>query len=113
MVDVYPYHIIGGLISVEFESLVKPVNINVLADEIRDGKIQSAAYLEFSSRNPLPNFGDHSLYYTDLAPNITGVSPFDPNPVNTVSHITHLLLANSNEIDVENLIFSMTILYSL
>ena len=108
LADVYPFHIIGGHLSL-YPSGHGIYIGSVLAAEITDNQIQAAVSLEFNESS-----GNSSLYLADLAETITGYNPITQNPNETVSNITHLLLYNTgNPIAIpDNTVLAMTIIYA-
>jgi hypothetical protein len=108
VVDVSPFHIIGGHLSIYRTS---PQNLplpQILAAEIVDNQIQHAVSLETYLDTINEGFS-----VTDLAETITGNNPIiSGNPKDTVSRITHLLLYNGSPDVLQNIVLSMTIIYS-
>jgi len=108
VVDVSPFHIIGGHLSIYRTS---PQNLplpQVLAAEIVDNQIQHAVSLEAYWDTINQGFS-----VTDLAEIITGNNPISNILNDTVSSITHILLYNgSPEVLQLNIVLAMTIRYS-
>jgi hypothetical protein len=107
--DVYPFHIVGGHLSISGQLPVTPY-FQVLAAQITDNQIQHAVTLQWNTTD----LGEYPLAITDLAETITGNNPLNGNPNETVSHITHLFLyAGSNlGVKLDNIFLDMTMIYS-
>jgi hypothetical protein len=106
--DVYPFHIIGGHLSISGQ--VPTPGFQLLAAEITDNQIQHAVTLQWNTTE----VGKYPLATTDLAETITGNNPLSGNPNETVSHITHLLLYAGSNLGqkLDNIFLDMTIIYS-
>lgn len=94
LADVSPFHIIGGHVSINSPS----DNVNVIVAEITDEGVQHAAILDL--RKTVSGIPGETLYHTDLGQTITGTNPFT-GKVDTISHITDLLLYNNNVANIQ------------
>jgi hypothetical protein len=118
LADVIPFHIIGGHLSLysPLPTLGTPIP-DVLVGKVGcppycGFKFYTFASLEFiSSQIAMPY---SNLSFAALAQTITGNNPISGNPNETVSNITHLLLYNGGKDDIEldNIVLAMTIVYS-
>ena len=94
LADVSPFQIIGGHVSINSPS----DNVNVIVAEITDEGVQHAAILDL--KKTVSGIPGETLYHTDLGQTITGTNPFT-GKVDTISHITDLLLYNNNVADIQ------------
>jgi hypothetical protein len=94
LTDVNPFQIIGGHVSINSPS----PNVNVIVAQITDNGVQHAVIVDLKkTANGIPG---EILYHTDLGQIITGTNPFT-GKVNTISHITDLLMYNNNMASVQ------------
>jgi hypothetical protein len=91
---VSPFQIIGGHVSINSPS----DNLNVIVAEITDEGVQHAAILDL--KKIVSGIPGETLYHTDLGETITGTNPFT-GKVDTISHITDLLLYNNNVANIQ------------
>jgi hypothetical protein len=89
LADVSPFQIIGGHVSINSPSN----NVNVIVAEITDSGVQHAVILDL--KKTAGGISGETLYHTDLGQVITGTNPFT-GKVDTISHITDLLLYNNS-----------------
>jgi hypothetical protein len=89
LADVSPFQIIGGHVSLNSPSN----NVNVIVAEITDTGVQHAVILDL--KKTAGGIPGETLYHTDLGQVITGTNPFT-GKVDTISHITDLLLYNNS-----------------
>ena len=89
LAEVSPFQIIGGHVSINSPS----DNVNVIVAENTDEGVQHAAILDL--KKTVSGIPGETLYHTDLGETITGTNPFT-GKVDTISHITDLLLYNNN-----------------
>jgi hypothetical protein len=89
LADVSPFQIIGGHVSINSPSN----NVNVIVAEITDTGVQHAVILDL--KKTAAGIPGETLYHTDLGQVITGTNPFT-GKVDTISHITDLLLYNNS-----------------
>jgi hypothetical protein len=94
LADVSPFQIIGGHVSINSPS----DNVNVIVAEITDEGVQHAAILDL--KKTVSGIPGETLYHTDLGETITGTNPFT-GKVDTISHITDLLLYNNNVANIQ------------
>jgi CheY-like chemotaxis protein len=88
LADVVPFRIIGGHLSIYSPS----PNVYVIVAQITDNGVQHAVIVDLKkTASGIPR---ETLYHTDLGQTITGTNPFT-GKVDTISHITDLLLYNN------------------
>ena len=107
MADVAPFKIIGGHVSLNSPS----PNVYVIVAQITDNRVQHAVILDF--KKTAVGIPGETLYHTDLGQTITGTNPFT-GKIDTISHITDLLLYNNNKSSVQfndDSELTMTIIY--
>jgi hypothetical protein len=86
-------------------------NVFVIVAQITDNGVQHAVILDL--KKTASGIPGETLYHTDLGQKITGTNPFTGN-VDTISHITDLLLYNNNRSSVQfndDSQLTMTIIY--
>ena len=94
LADVSPFQIIGGHVSINSPN----DNVNLIVAEITDEGVQHAAILDL--KKTVSGIPGETLYHTDLGETITGTNPFT-GKVDTISHITDLLLYNNNVANIQ------------
>jgi hypothetical protein len=108
--DVYPFHIIGGHLSVYGLNLVEGgLGVaHVVVAEVMDNQIQGAVDLVLRQDTEAQD-----TFFADIPHSITGSNPMSGR-TETVSHITHLLLYNggNNAIADGTVSLAMTVIYS-
>ena len=70
----------------------------MIVAEITDEGVQHAAILDL--KKTVSGIPGETLYHTDLGETITGTNPFT-GKVDTISHITDLLLYNNNVANIQ------------
>ncbi|MGB7952632.1 MAG: hypothetical protein WCF23_01520, partial [Candidatus Nitrosopolaris sp.] len=94
LADVAPFKIIGGHVSLNSPS----PNVYVIVAQITDNGVQHAVILDL--KKTAVGIPGETLYHTDLGQTITGTNPFT-GKIDTISHITDLLLYNNNKSSVQ------------
>jgi hypothetical protein len=113
VVDVYPFHIIGGNLSIRGAPVGETGFHILLAEYSSTDQLQHVVSLETHGTN-IPGLVGTIDYLrsADLPEKITGYNPFLGGN-DTVSHITHLLLYNQNLGNIPlDIVLSMNIIYS-
>jgi hypothetical protein len=109
LADVFPFHVIGGHISL---NSVSGNTVNLIVAQITDSGVEHAVVLNLKQTlNVIA--GKEILYHTDLGPVISGTNPFTGKP-DTVSNISDLILWNNSLNDVifnDDNAVTMTIIY--
>jgi hypothetical protein len=109
LADVFPFHVIGGHISL---NSVSGNTVNLIVAQITDRGVEHAVVVNLhQTLNVIA--GKEILYHTDLGQVIRGTNPFSGQP-DTVSNITDLILWNNSIHDVvfnDDNAVTMTIIY--
>jgi hypothetical protein len=107
LADVTPFQIIGGHVSINSPN----PNVNIIVAQITDSGVQHAVILDL--KKTAAGIPGETLYHTDLGQIITGTNPFS-GKIDTISHITDLLLYNNSVSSVQlndDSELTMTIIY--
>ena len=109
LADVFPFHVIGGHISL---NSVSGNTVNLIVAQITDRGVEHAVVVDLhQTLNVIA--GKEILYHTDLGQVISGTNPFSGKP-DTVSNVTDLILWNNSIHDVlfnDDNAVTMTIIY--
>ena len=109
LADVFPFHVIGGHISL---NSVSGNTVNLIVAQITDRGVEHAVVVNLhQTLNVIA--GKEILYHTDLGQVISGTNPFSGKP-DTVSNVTDLILWNNSVHDVlfnDDNAVTMTIIY--
>ncbi len=109
LADVFPFHVIGGHISL---NSVSGNTVNLIVAQITDRGVEHAVVVDLhQTLNVIA--GKEILYHTDLGQVISGTNPFSGKP-DTVSNVTDLILWNNSVHDVlfnDDNAVTMTIIY--
>ena len=108
LADVAPFRIIGGHVSLNSPS----PNVYVIVAQITDKGVQHAVIVDL--KKTAAGISGETLFHTDLGQTISGTNPFT-GKVDTISHITDLLLYNNNKSSVQfndDSELTMTIIFS-
>ena len=109
LADVFPFHVIGGHISL---NSVSGNTVNLIVAQITDKGVEHAVVVNLhQTLNVIA--GKEILYHTDLGQVISGTNPFSGKP-DTVSNVTDLILWNNSVNDVlfnDDNAVTMTIIY--
>ena len=107
LADVTPFQIIGGHVSINSPN----PNVNIIVAHITDIGVQHAVILNL--KKTAAGISGETLYHTDLGQIITGTNPFS-GKIDTISHITDLLLYNNSVSSIrfnDDSELTMTIIY--
>jgi hypothetical protein len=108
LVDVDPYHIIGGHVSINSPSN----NVKIIAASITNKGVEHAVVLDLKKTLENRNTRD-ALYHADLGEIISGTNPFTTRH-DTVSHLTDLLLWNNSRSSImfgDNSAITLTVIF--